>query len=235
MTPRNQRITRVLLGCGIAAASPLSYACSSCGCSLSSDWASQGYAAGPGFLVDLRYDFFNQNQLRTGTVDRGNIPLPADREIQQKTINRNVTLALDYSPNADWGVNVQIPYFDRYHTTVAPGDTDISTSHTQSIGDVRVLGRYQGFSRDQSSGIQFGLKFATGSFHNEFIDGPQVGSPLDRGLQPGTGTTYSRADPGARSRWAASVRRKRLPPQCCTCPRRSPPTSSAPRSSPTAA
>jgi hypothetical protein len=180
----------VLLLGGAISASQTSFACSSCGCALSSDWASQGFGAASGFNVDLRYDYFNQNQLRSGTstVDRGSI-FPAEREIQQETINRNYTLTLDYSPNADWGINLQIPYFDRFHTTVIDGDTDVSTSHTKSLGDLRVLGRYQGFSHDHSSGVQFGLKFATGSFHNNFIDGPQADTPLDRGLQPGTGTT----------------------------------------------
>jgi hypothetical protein len=188
----NQRtIATALLLCGAITASQVSFACSSCGCTLSSDWASQGVGGASGFRVDFRYDYFNQDQLRsaTGTVDRGSITFPADREIQQETINRNYTLDLDYSPNADWGVNLQIPYFDRFHTTIVDGDTDVSTSHTESLGDVRVLGRYQGFSHDHSSGVQAGLKLATGSFHNDFIDGPQAGTALDRGLQPGTGTT----------------------------------------------
>lgn len=38
-------------------------------------------------------------------------------------------------------------------------------------------------------GLQFGLKLATGRFHDTFASGPQEGQPLDRGLQPGTGTT----------------------------------------------
>jgi hypothetical protein len=37
--------------------------------------------------------------------------------------------------------------------------------------------------------MQLGFKLATGSFDNNFIAGPQQGEPLDRGLQPGTGTT----------------------------------------------
>jgi hypothetical protein len=141
--------------------------------------------------MDLRYDYFNQNQLRngTGTVDRGSITFPTDREIQQKTVNKNYTLALDYSGASNFGVTVLIPYFDRFHTTVAAGDTDVSTSHSRSIGDVRVIGRYHGLFGDHGTGVQFGAKLPTGAFQNNFIDGPQAGQPLDRGLQPGTGTT----------------------------------------------
>ena len=173
-----------------ALASP-ALACSSCGCTLSSDWAAQGYSGGEGTRFDFRFDYFNQDQLRSGThsVDRGSLEVPNESEIQQTTINRNYTFNLDYSPDADWGINFQLPYFNRYHTTIAEGDTEISTSHTKSIGDARVVGRYQGFSPDRSFGVQAGLKFATGSFDNNFISGPQEGEPLDRGLQPGTGTT----------------------------------------------
>jgi len=147
--------------------------------------------AGAGLRVDLRFDYFDQNQLRsgTGTVDRASLAIPNDREIQQTTINRNWALGFDYSPSVDWGVNLQLPYFDRYHTTIAPGDTEISTSHTQSIGDVRLVGRYLGLTADHSVGVQLGVKLPTGSFNNTFISGPQAGQPLDRGLQPGTGTT----------------------------------------------
>ena len=164
-------------------------ACSSCGCTLSTDWL--GLGGEYGFHVDLRSDYFNQNQLRTGTgrVDGGSIVLPTDREIQGVTINRNYNLFLDYAPNADWGVTAQIPYSNRYHTTIVAGDEDTSTSHTKSIGDIRLLGRYRGLAADGGIGVQFGLKLATGTFHNNFIAGPQEGEPLDRGLQPGTGTT----------------------------------------------
>jgi hypothetical protein len=166
------------------------WACSSCGCSLSNDMFATGGNPG-GLWADLRFDYFNQNQLRTGTgkVDVGSITLPTDREIQQETINRNYNLFLDYAPNADWGIAAQIPYFNRYHTTITPGDEDISTSHTKSIGDARFLARYRGLSADRSVGLLLGVKLATGSFHNNFISGPQEGEPLDRGLQPGTGTT----------------------------------------------
>ena len=168
------------------------FACSTCGCTLSSDWSSQGIApSGEGFRFDFRFDYFNQDQLRSGTkrVDRGSLEVPNDQEIQHTTINRNYALGFDHSPNPDWGVNFQLPYFNRYHTTIAEGDTQISTSHTQSIGDVRLVGRYLGFTEDRSIGVQLGLKFPTGSINHNFIAGPQEGEPLDHGLQPGTGTT----------------------------------------------
>jgi len=181
-----------LLAAAVCALPQVAAACSSCGCSISTDWATQGLGGGEGWRIDFRYDYINQNQLRTqtGTVDKGSFVLPnPDQELQQNTTTRAYSVFVDYSPRPEWGVGVQVPYFDRNHTTIAPGDTDISTSNTESLGDVRVLGRYLGFSKDRSWGIQAGLKLATGSYHNNFIAGPQAGNPLDRGLQPGTGTT----------------------------------------------
>lgn len=182
---------RTLLAATLGVLAPSALACSSCGCTLSSDWLVQG-GQYSGFHADFRFDYFNQDDLRSGTgrVDRGSIELPAGREIQQETINRNYNLFLDYAPQgSDWGFSAQLPYFDRYHTTIVDGDTEASTSHTKGLGDVRLLARYRGLSDDKSVGLQFGVKLPTGSIHNNFIAGPQQGEALDRGLQPGTGTT----------------------------------------------
>jgi len=135
---------RLLLGAVVGAlglSSSTAFACSSCGCTLSSDWDSQGFATQSGFRVDLRYDYIDQSQLRSGTdaVDRADIPLPQDREIEQQTINRYTTLGLDYSPDADWGINLQLPHTNRSHTTYPEGETTLSSSHSSSIADVRVV------------------------------------------------------------------------------------------------
>src|SRR5262249_7729651 len=118
--------------------SPHASACSACGCTLSSDWASQGLAASSGWRADVRFDFFDQAQLRSGTesVARSSIAIPAETEIQQYTYNRNYTFSLDYSPNKNWGFSIALPWYDRSHATIAEGDTEISTSHDKGIGDV---------------------------------------------------------------------------------------------------
>jgi hypothetical protein len=176
----------------LLAAGPLrALACSACGCTLSSDWASQGLSSSGGWRADVRFDYFNQDQLRSGTdsVSRSTLVLPNENEIQQYTINRNYSFDLDYSPNKDWGINILLPWYDRAHATIAEGDTEISTSHDTGIGDLRVMGRYTGFDAQRSTGFEFGLKLPTGSFGTDFRTGPQRGAPLDRGLQLGTGTT----------------------------------------------
>src|SRR5204863_7666412 len=131
-----------------------------------------------------------QSELRSGTgrVDRDDLEVPNEREIQDFTINRNTTLGIDYAFSRAWGLDVQLPYFDRDHATLAECDSALSYSHTRGIGDVRVTGRYQGFSGDASVGVLFGLKLPTGATDATFDAGPQQGEALDRGLQPGTGT-----------------------------------------------
>ncbi len=181
-------------------------ACASCGCTLSSDWSNQQFAYTPGLRLDMRWDFIDQNQLRSGT---GTIsPSAASQvmengspaEVEKYTRNNYYTLGIDYSKTPDWGVNVQIPFIDRSHSTLGTA-SDGSTagpgggqydSHTESFGDVKIVGRYQGFIPGCSSlGFLFGVKLPTGS-HTEkgtSTDPTAPGPvPIDRGLQPGTGT-----------------------------------------------
>lgn len=169
----------------------LAGACSTCGCSLNSDWASQGYATSSGFHLSLREDYFNQSRLIEGSqrIAVGSVALPSDEELQRKTINRNTLLGIGYSFNRAWGLSVQLPWFSRYHETWPEGETTLSSSGGRGIGDVRVLARYQGFSPDASLGLQFGVKLATGTFKQPFNAGTAAGELLDRGLQRGTGTT----------------------------------------------
>jgi hypothetical protein len=188
------RIVRLGVSAGMVIcmmAPTIATACSACGCTINSDWASQGLAASRGWRFDLRYDFFEQDQLRSGTdrVARSDFAFPAAEEVQQYTINRNYTFALDYSPSRNWGFNVALPWFDRSHATITEGDSGISTAHDQGIGDLRVLARFQGFDPQLGSGVEFGVKLPTGAFNSAFEGGPQRGATLDRGLQLGTGTT----------------------------------------------
>ncbi|MBI1180213.1 MAG: hypothetical protein GC201_06610 [Alphaproteobacteria bacterium] len=187
-------MNRHLLGALVAA--PLltpaaALACSSCGCTLASDWVTQGLTSKPGLRFDLRYDFIDQTQLRSGThaVDPATIELPTDREIERHTRNHYVTLGIDYSPNDVWGVSVQVPYIDRYHTTIPEEETSLSESKSSALGDVKAVIRYQGFTANRNLGIELGLKLPTGPFRDTFRSGTEAGEPVDRGLQPGTGTT----------------------------------------------
>ncbi|MDB5714966.1 MAG: hypothetical protein JWO15_2363 [Sphingomonadales bacterium] len=177
----------------MATATP-AFACASCGCTLTSDWLSQGLVTQPGTTVSIRYDDIPQTDLRTqnSSVDRGAITLPADREIEHYTYNHYVTATVDRQFNSEWGVNVQIPFVYRAHATIAEGDTDQSFSHNNGIGDVRITARWQGFSTPGSiNGVQLGLVLPTGRINQTFRSGPQQGEVVDRGLQPGFGVVQA--------------------------------------------
>ena len=192
-SPRYSRVFVQLLAIAlaVAAGAATGFGCSVCGCSLSSDWAAQGYSMMPGLQAAVRYEYFEQSDLRSGTqgADRATFSFPNDQEIQQSTLNRNAWLDLDYVGSPAWGVMVQLPWYDRFHSTVAASDTAVSASRASGLGDVRLLGRYQHFGVHDSYGLQFGLKLPTGRIGQDFATGPQAGAPLDRGLQLGTGTT----------------------------------------------
>ncbi|TFU06134.1 hypothetical protein EUV02_03730 [Polymorphobacter arshaanensis] len=181
------RVAAALLALGAGPA----LACSSCGCTLTSDWIDQGLVGQPGFRVDLRYDYVPQTVLRTGStdIDRGAIALPTDREVEISTYNNYATLGLDYAPNTDWGFNAQIPLLRRPHTTIAEGEVGSSSSMTQGLGDVRLSARWQGFGGTGITGVIAGLKLPTGATGDTFDSGSEAGAPLDRGLQAGSGTT----------------------------------------------
>jgi len=170
-----------------------SWACATCGCSLSSD-AAMGYSAGAGWRANLEYDYINQNQLRSGinTVSR----VPDGNEFEHNTINRYLTLGLSYSPDANWNIALRVPYVDRDHSTYGTFDSaqplpNLSSSHSSSLGDVKLIGSYQGFLPTHNLGLQLGVKLPTGRYGTaiNFDSGPNAGTPLDASLQPGTGST----------------------------------------------
>ena len=190
------------------------FACASCGCTLSSDWENiQSPGASvtfkPGLSIDLRYDYIDQNQLRHGTgsisaIDASKITNDGNpQEVEKDTQNNYVTLGVDYAIDRLWGINVQVPFIDRRHSTlgtnsdgITPGPGGMSyDSRTDGIGDIRITGRYQGFFSDCRHGIlgvMAGLKLPTGSFTEKgtSTDPTMPGEvPIDRGLQPGSGTT----------------------------------------------
>jgi hypothetical protein len=156
------------------------FGCASCGAPSLSDWESQGLTLGTGLKFDLRYDYVNQTQVRGGT---SKATWPAGHEQESFTTNHYVNVGLDYSWSRDWGLNLRVPYIDRDHAS------DAGTSHDRGIGDVRLVGRYQGFLETHNLGVQLGVKLPTGRSDEQFRSGPSAGGILDRGLQLGSGTT----------------------------------------------
>ena len=182
------------IGTALAGFSSIAQACASCGCTLTADWLSQGLAAQPGTTLSLRYDYVPQTTLRSGTqkVDRGAIDFPTTREIERYTYNHSLTVTLDHQFANDWGLDVQLPVLTRPHETIGEGTIEPSHSDTNGIGDLRVVGRWQGLSTPGNvTGIETGLVLPTGKFSETFKSGPEAGLEVDRGLQPGTGTVQA--------------------------------------------
>ena len=170
-------------------------ACAACGETLSKDWGTQGVSTHPGLTADLSYSYLNQSQQRYGTGTASpaliNALLAKGQEIEDYTTTRTTTAAVNYSSD-NWGVNTQLPFVQRTHGTfgtASPLGSNYSSSSDSSIGDIRVIGRYTGFSDDNTAGIIAGIKLPTGSTNANFNSGAGVGTPLDRSLQIGTGST----------------------------------------------
>jgi hypothetical protein len=203
----------------VAGAFPLSaLACATCGCSLSTD-AATGFSTDTGWRASLQYDFINQNQLRSGTHTISASQVAAindaggDQEVEHDTVNRYITLGLSYSPSADWNAKVFVPYIDRGHSTYGSssnplGADDLSGATIKGLGDIRVIGTWQGLLERKNLGFQFGIKLPTGDFGGPnaadngvagrhptpFRSGPAAQNPspdnlVDTSLQPGTGST----------------------------------------------
>jgi hypothetical protein len=185
----------VLLPGTLAVGTVFQSAHASCGasfCMVNTNWNLQGVSAEPGLRMDFRYEYINQDQLRSGTdkVAVGQIPRDHD---EIKTINRNYVATLDYTINDQWGVSATVPWVDRSHSHF---DNDTGTPVLEQwdfarLGDIRVLGRYQlrSENREHASlsyyGLNFGLKLPTGKW--DLVNSDDEAA--ERSLQPGTGTT----------------------------------------------
>lgn len=187
-------------------ASTHSFACASCGCTLKSDWEGSGVEMSNGFKFDVRYDYLDQNQLRhnTHTITETAASQLSNKngepyEIEKYTQNHYITLSGDYSDPSGFGVNLALPYIIRKHETLGVGSDGFTPvdgggqyrSSTSGIGDLKVLGRFAGF-KDSNIGLLLGVKLPTGD-HKEKGTSTDPTAPgpvaIDRGLQPGTGTT----------------------------------------------
>ncbi len=161
--------TRIFLALLGTVSSSAAFACASCGCSINSDWGAQGLSDTSGWTMDLGYDHLNQNQLRAAkkTISAPDaaattIPSSGDpAEVEQYTSNRYLTATLDYSQGSDWGVSLSLPFIQRAHSTLGSGSDGSTfdpangayTSSGSGLGDVRIVGRYFGFSDRHDFGV----------------------------------------------------------------------------------
>ena len=165
---------------------PAHASCGATFCSVNTQWETQGAWTEPGLRFNLRYEYTDQDQLRSGTdkVEPGGV-LGTHDEI--RTLNRNLLVGMDYAFNPAWAVSLQVPVVNRdhshVHNEVVP---EYEAWSLTGLGDLRLSGRYQtALSDHAAAGFQFGLKLPTGKF-DETND---LGQLAERSLQPGSGTT----------------------------------------------
>ena len=164
-------------------------ACATCGCTLSAD-AAMGYSAEPGWRLSEEYDYIHQDQLRSGT--HAVSAVPDGTELERETLNRYITTGVSYSPTSAWNITLFVPYVVRTHSTYGEFDSTqplppLSSSRSSSIGDIRIIGSYQGCLPTHNLGIQLGAKLPSGKYGTaiDFYGGPSAGDAPGR--QPAAG------------------------------------------------
>jgi len=155
------------------------WACA-CGCGVFDVATSSMFPPGQGGMAFLEYDYQDQNQNWSG-FSSAPAASNGDKEIE----THFVTLGLQYMFNRSWGVQAEVPYWERnFRTDVnfPNGPQDIVSRHWRALGDIRLEGIYTGFSPDLSSGVTFGLKLPTGDYQ-------YYSDVVDRDTQIGSGST----------------------------------------------
>ena len=168
----------------------------SCGaafCLVNTNWSVQGVWNEPGLRTDLRYEYIDQDQPRTGTRDIavGEIPHHHD---EVRTINRNLFATFDYGFTQNLGASLVVPWVDRKHEHIHNhhGAALPESWNFSEFGDIRLTGRYQFLAAEKPesatlsfAGVTAGLKLPTAKM--DVANGE--GAVAERTLQPGTGTT----------------------------------------------
>jgi hypothetical protein len=190
---KKMKTSKLAILLAVCAGTPV-LANASCGaafCTVNTNWTSENAMINAGSSFDLRYEYIKQDQPRSGTekVAVGQIGHHHD-EVQ--TINRNLVATYNRTFESGWGISVTAPVIDRDHVHLHNhhGEQLPEEWKFTELGDIRVIGRYQLPSAGEAdaartTGFSFGLKLPTGktTIRND------AGSPAERSLQPGTGTT----------------------------------------------
>ncbi|MDO9218453.1 MAG: hypothetical protein Q7U14_14360, partial [Lacisediminimonas sp.] len=154
-----------------AAALPVA-AYASCGaatCSVNSGWTAENAATETGSAFELRYEYIDQSQPRSGSsrVGVGEIRRHHD---EVSTTNQSFIASYSKMFSSGWGISLVAPLVSRDHQHVHNhGGARITDRwNFTELGDARVIGRYQrplegNFSAPATAGVSFGMKLPTGS------------------------------------------------------------------------
>ena len=150
------------------------FACA-CGCGVFDVGTASMFPARSGGSVFLEEDFVDQDRNWSG---HARAPAAGNEDRQVRTWFS--TIGLSYSFNADWSINVRVPYWQRHFATHDEESGEPVSFDHGALGDVRVTGTGTGASADRSTGVVFGLKLPTGDY---------TYAGFDRDTAIGTGTT----------------------------------------------
>jgi len=129
-------------------------------------------------MVYTEYNFSSQSQNWNNLGPSANYN-NADKLIQTSWL----TYGAQYFFNTKWGVELQIPTANRLFVAAnRDGSATLANQNWYTLGDIRLMGYYTGFSKDMSTGLQLGLKLPTGQWN-------EAPSLVDRDTQVGTGST----------------------------------------------
>jgi hypothetical protein len=155
----------------IACAAPGAAAACACGCGVFDVATSEMFPVSSGGMVFLEQDFMDQNQNWSGTS-----PAPAADDTDQRIRTNFWTLGGQYLFDRSWGVEVEVPYWERLFDTTAGAGAPQSFTHA-AVGDVRLKALYTGLSPDLSTGISVGVKLPTGdSTYPHFDPDTEIGT-----------------------------------------------------------
>jgi hypothetical protein len=147
----------------------LALACA-CGCGLFDVGTSAMYPGSSGGMAFIEYDYLDQNQNRSS-----NHRAPAEDNEDKTVTSRFAKVGVQYLFNRVHGAQIEVPYWSRTFRHENAGNL-ITTDH-KSLGDIRLIGIYTGFSEDMSTGLTYGLKLNTGdSSFTDFDSDTEIGS-----------------------------------------------------------
>lgn len=181
-----------MLVAGVVA--PAAASCGSAFCMVNTNWGVQGVWNEPGIRADLRFEYIDQDQPRSGTNDVA-VGAIARHHDELRTVNRNLFATFDYGISDAWGISLIVPWVDRKHEHIHNhgGQQLVEAWNFSGLGDMRVIARYQfattplepEATRAGFAGITGGFKLPTG--RTTVTNGE--GERAERTLQPGSGTT----------------------------------------------
>lgn len=202
------------LGAALVSA-PVAASCGAAFCSVNTGWTTESALIGTGSVLDLRFEYIDQDHLRSGSRSASEDEAGGQHHEELETVNRNYLLTFSHSLKPPWGVWIVAPVVDRDHRHLHHhhGEELPESWSFTDIGDVSLIGRYRlplygSAERQVTTGINFGLQLPTGPTDVTNREGEQA----ERSLQPGSGTLggiigayFQRKMPAQGALWFAQV------------------------------